>query len=285
MPKMHARVGEDAFKRRKELKEEDEKRWQPEAFLLYCLILLWTWGDSLICRKSIRELCELYDLDYDNSMRRYKLLRKLKWVEVIKGRNGGIRPLVGIEKTVKSTDKTVKSTVFDCKVYSENDPKTVKSTVSPSLYTETFQNSELPEHTTQQNGAAGVSVSFKNSPETNGHKSRFTITECLAYVDVCIEKGEDIRNRHGLATSIFKSGEYDPFIEAALNPEIEKQAREADEERKQNCPRCHGSGGGWETVYDEAGNELGSRKCKHEPLTENDFLWKWQQKQEQPTID
>jgi hypothetical protein len=56
-----------------------------------------------------------------------------------------------------------------------------------------------------------------------GQLSAFTLAECLSYVQLCVAKGEDIRNPKGLATSLFQTGKSDAFIRAAMFPEDQKQ--------------------------------------------------------------
>lgn len=64
------------------------------------------------------------------------------------------------------------------------------------------------------------------SNAANDHRqlSTFTLAECLSYVQLCVAKGEDIRNPKGLATSLFQTGKSDAFIRAAMFPEDQKEA-------------------------------------------------------------
>lgn len=213
--------------RRKELKTKEQKQYQFETLLLYELIVFHTFWDTGLCRKTIPEICEIWDLDYDNSMRRYKFLRQKGWV---KKEGKFIRPLVGIktvkstadddEKTVESTVenrvKTVDSTVSDCKVYSETDSKTVDLTVFSIPYIEPLKNQPDVEPATAEKSAEKSVAAAANS---NGHKSEFSQEECLKYVELCRAKGDPIKNPHGLAMSAYKTGAYDVFIRATLYPE------------------------------------------------------------------
>ena len=55
--------------------------------------------------------------------------------------------------------------------------------------------------------------------ETNGHKSKFSIEECLRYTEMCERDGQEVKNRYGLASYLFESGERDALISAKLYPE------------------------------------------------------------------
>lgn len=52
--------------------------------------------------------------------------------------------------------------------------------------------------------------------------SQFSIDECLRYVERCQKDGDPIRNAKALAFNLFKTGEADSFILAALYPEKQK---------------------------------------------------------------
>ncbi len=65
-----------------------------------------------------------------------------------------------------------------------------------------------------------VCVNSKNSSKNgNGHKSEFSLEDCFAYVKICETKGEPVKNAKGLASHLYKTGEADAFILAALHPE------------------------------------------------------------------
>jgi hypothetical protein len=112
-----AMLGEEYFERRNELTDKEKE--------LYELIMLHTFGDTGLSNKTIAEIIEIWGLDYNHTMGRYKVLRgeireklqsnakfkveaqyakdKLKkrledmkspWV--IEEKHGYIRPLVGI---------------------------------------------------------------------------------------------------------------------------------------------------------------------------------------------
>jgi hypothetical protein len=68
----------------------------------------------------------------------------------------------------------------------------------------------------------------KPSQSPNGHKSQFSLAECLKYAESC----DGIKNPRGLANSIFKSGESDYLILKTLYPE-----RVAAEDEKQFGPK------------------------------------------------
>jgi hypothetical protein len=83
---------------------------------------------------------------------------------------------------------------------------------------------------------------IKNPPAANGHLSMFSLEECLRYAQIA----ENVRNPHGLANNLFKTGSADPFILAALYPErlIEVDRDRYGEARKfldEPCGVCFGS--------------------------------------------
>lgn len=91
-----------------------------------------------------------------------------------------------------------------------------------------------------------VRVNLENSSQTNGHKSQFSLDECLKYVRICEAKGEPIKNAKGLANHLYKTGDSDAFILATLYPEKrEETEREIyGEPRKftdESCAVCFGS--------------------------------------------
>ena len=91
-----------------------------------------------------------------------------------------------------------------------------------------------------------VRVNFENSVKTNGHKSQFSLDECLKYVRICESKGEPIKNAKGLANHLYKTGDADAFILATLYPEKREEAEREiyGEPRKftdEPCAVCFGS--------------------------------------------
>ena len=64
-------------------------------------------------------------------------------------------------------------------------------------------------------------------PEDGGGKgnlSQFTLPECLSYVELCVAKGDAIKNPRGLAAHLFQTGKSDAFIRALMFPEEQKQS-------------------------------------------------------------
>lgn len=94
-----ARIGEQVFLRQTELTGEE--------FRLYSIICFHTWIDTGVCRYSLRELAEKYDLNYDSLCRHYKILRVKKWAENTKD---GIRPLVGVKTDEMSVTSALEKT-------------------------------------------------------------------------------------------------------------------------------------------------------------------------------
>lgn len=112
------------------------------------------------------------------------------------------------------------------------------------------QNQEKPS-AAQSNSAADGSV----------HLSQFTLKECLSYVQLCVAKGDAIKNPHGLATSLFQTGKSDAFIRAAMFPEDQKQSDLENygapvQFSAEPCSVCFGA-----RMSDVDGK--GYRKCQH----------------------
>lgn len=97
--------------------------------------------------------------------------------------------------------------------------------------------------------------------KTNGHLSEFSLAECLRYVEHCQTKGEQIKNPKGLATHLYKTGESDAFIRAALFPEHheQKQLEQFGPPRKFTEMPCSICGG---TKYETVEGK-GARPCPH----------------------
>ncbi len=101
-------------------------------------------------------------------------------------------------------------------------------------------------------------------PEDGGGKSnlsQFTLAECLSYVELCVAKGDAIKNPRGLAANLFQTGNSDAFIRALMFPEDQKQS---DLETygaprlfsDEPCAICFGA-----KMADADGR--GYRKCEH----------------------
>ncbi len=134
------------------------------------------------------------------------------------------------KKKQKATQKTPTNARKPKKTQGESASTVSKS---PLAQNRTEQN-KREKNTTQHNrrtetdaeNAVAVSVDSFNSSEefsknknNNGHLSRFTLEECLHYVERCQTKGDDIRNPKGLATNLYQTGNSDAFILAMLYPE------------------------------------------------------------------
>ena len=260
-------LGEEYYERRDELTNKEKD--------LYELIVFHTFQNTGLCSKTIPEICEIWNLDYHNTMRRYKVLRgefreklqknviyksdaqsrkdKLKTrIENMKSpylveEKDGIRPLVGIiwasqQETVKITlariaeQKSVKVT-----------PESVKTTL-PIYKDSTKHYQSIEVHTAHSEAEiAAVCATSEIFPETqNGHKSKFTLEEIFRYVEICKKEGEPITNPAGLATSLYRTGSSDFLIEMKLNRAQAKQTEllSADERKQllRFCPFCSGSG-------------------------------------------
>ena len=175
-----ARLGEEVFLRSHEIACEE--------FRLYAYIVFHTFSDSGICRMTIAEICEIYKLEYHNTSRRFKILRKdftdqelaalptktqdklrtmkTPWVEKT---SKGIRPLVGMKsvnftlsnepkKSVKITPESVNITLEECKNYTPSDEKSVNITPAFKGIIEPFKEAEfLPASAAEKTAAGGSS--------------------------------------------------------------------------------------------------------------------------------
>jgi hypothetical protein len=86
--------------------------------------------------------------------------------------------------------------------------------------------------------------------------SRFSLQECRRYAQHLRSTGEGINNPGGYATTIHRTGEADPLIEAFLHPET-TQAFDSS-----RCPDCQGTG-----FYYPRGVSKGVVKCQHQRLS------------------
>lgn len=148
---------------------------------------------------------------------------------------------------------------------------------SASAIENELENAASPEHNrteenkthTEQTRAAlseekeetAVRVNFENFPKQNGHRSQFSLDECLKYVQICAREGEPVKNAKGLASHLYKTGDSDAFILATLYPEKRADAmREIyGEPRKfteEPCAVCFGS-------KMEVVSGRGARPCPH----------------------
>ncbi len=131
------------------------------------------------------------------------------------------------------------------------DERTIKKAIAELLSAnllskkERIEKEEKRTHTEQTEETA-VCVDLENSLKTNGHKSVFSLDECVKYVEICKNKGENITNPRGLATSLYESGKADAFILATLYPQKREEAEREiyGEPRKfldEPCAVCFGS--------------------------------------------
>ena len=146
------------------------------------------------------------------------------------------------------------------------------------------------EHNTTQRDAleeeTAVCVNSENSSQNNGHLSQFSLDECFKYVEICENKGENITNPKGLATSLYESGKADAFILATLYPkENEKREIEIYGEPRQfseePCAVCFGSK--MEVVKDKGARPCPN--CKNEKGHSTGFQPEGEKDDEQKIFD
>mgnify|MGYP001597265742 FL=1 len=98
-------------------------------------------------------------------------------------------------------------------------------------------------------------------PNPKPNNSQFTLDECFRYVEICLSKGEQIKNAKGLANHLFQTGNADAFILTTLYPKKQEEIdRETYGEPRQfssePCTVCFGA-----KMADSGGR--GFRKCEH----------------------
>lgn len=106
--------------------------------------------------------------------------------------------------------------------------------------------------------AAAASHSDENS---SARMSKFSLEDCVKYVQLCQSKGEPVRSVQGLANHLYRTGSADASIRAALYPEQQKEIelrtygapREFSDEP---CRVCYGA-------RMEIVEGKGSRRCTH----------------------
>ncbi len=108
-----------------------------------------------------------------------------------------------------------------------------------------------------QSEIRSASVYQKEGAAVSGHRSRFTLEECLKYA----RQSDGVKNPHALATNLFQTGNADAFIMAMLYP-VEALAAEREsfgeptEFTNEPCSVCFGA-----KLADTDGK--GYRKCSH----------------------
>ena len=130
-------------------------------------------------------------------------------------------------------------------------------TIVPQEETSTYQNTVVNQGIVPQNTNKNINKELKN----NTHKeaggvggSKFSLEECRRFAVHLQKTGQGINNPGGYATTIFRSGEFDPQIEAFLKPP-------ATSAKSESCPDCGGTG-----FYYPDGVERGVKICKHDKL-------------------
>jgi hypothetical protein len=86
--------------------------------------------------------------------------------------------------------------------------------------------------------------------------SKFSLKECRQYAQHLHKTGQGITNPGGYATTIFRTGEADSWIEEFLHPTAVTKPTNIS-----LCPDCQGTG-----LWYPHGFERGAAKCKHEKL-------------------
>ena len=122
--------------------------------------------------------------------------------------------------------------------------------------TSTRQNTVVSQGIVPQNTNKNINKEFKNNTHTEGAGggSKFSLEECRRFAVHLQKTGQGINNPGGYATAIFRSGEFDPQIEAFLRPS-------ATSGKSDSCPDCAGTG-----FYYPEGVERGVKICKHDKL-------------------
>jgi hypothetical protein len=130
---------------------------------------------------------------------------------------------------MRGSDKIPADAKFLAKALSA-DVRTVKKSIgellAANLLAEREKDRKKDEtHPQKERETDAVRVNSENFQKTNGHKSEFSLEECLKYVETCRTRGENITNPKGLATTLYESGRADAFILATLYPERNSRKR------------------------------------------------------------
>lgn len=151
---------------------------------------------------------------------------------------------------MRGTDKIPADTRFLAKALAA-DARTIKKSIAElldaNLLLDREKDREIEKIRAPAERKSGAeSVDSENFPQTNGHKSEFSLEECFKYVEICKTKGENIRSAKGLANHLYKTGDADAFILATLYPkQLEEAEREIYGEPRQfsdePCAVCFGS--------------------------------------------
>ena len=130
-------------------------------------------------------------------------------------------------------------------------------TIVPQEETSTYQNTVVNQGIVPQNTNKNINKELKNNTHREaggGGGSKFSLEECRRFAVHLQKTGQGINNPGGYATTIFRSGEFDPQIEAFLKPP-------ATSAKSESCPDCGGTG-----FYYPDGVERGVKICKHDKL-------------------
>lgn len=124
--------------------------------------------------------------------------------------------------------------------------KSIRELLGANLLAERKTDREKDERRTDREKEAAAGAGSDNLSKTNGHRSQFSLEECLKYVQICETKGEKIISPKGLANHLYKTGDADAFILAALYPKkLEEAEREIYGEPRrfldEPCRTCFGS--------------------------------------------
>ena len=182
--------------------------------------------------------------------------------------------IVGVNKRTMS--KGIEE-LFGAKMLCQRERKKAEQSTEENTQTDTRRETAAAENRvvvcdfsksskTESETRSEIPAGFKKLtavPDDGGKdiSSQFTLAECLSYVQLCVGRGDAIKNPHGLATSLFQTGKSDAFIRAAMFPEDQKQTdleiygepvRFSDEP----CSVCFGA-----KMADADGK--GYRKCEH----------------------
>ncbi len=213
---------------------DDSYLLAPSAFRLYSLLCRRRdHKDGLSRLKPVRGM-ESLRLKKSQFFDAKKQLIKEGWVrlfsedefELLKG---DFSP-VNSEKSESEKSDTPKNRILNSEKSESNTPKnrTPNSEKSESLlkeYPASLSSTIDPAHTSNTKRAVCAG--------NNG--SIFSLDECYRYVQLCVSKGEIIKNPKGLATSLFQSGQSDAFIQATLYPETDGSPEPTEDDSRQTA--------------------------------------------------
>lgn len=196
-----------------------------------------------------------------NSEINLKLLLEIGFLDVIKGSRSNEKKSFNGCKSLKRNGKSVTQNK-NLRSVEQNTTEENKTEHNTTEHGETASGVSCVEFEKEKEEVSSRKTEIENQKsKVKDQRSIFSIDECFRYVEICRAKGEEVKNAKGLANHLFKTGEADSFIQAALYPEklaeVEKiRYGEPRQFSDEPCTVCFGA-----KMANPDGR--GFRKCEH----------------------